>query len=70
MKSKDERPLATPEAAERKLLEIANAIAGGCRSRSSTRNFEMLEAAPRSTVLRLPPQSRIAGSCCIRPALT
>ncbi len=26
MKFKDERPLATPEAAERKLLEIANAI--------------------------------------------
>jgi hypothetical protein len=26
MKFKDERPLATPEAAEQKLLEIANAI--------------------------------------------
>jgi hypothetical protein len=26
MKFKDDRPLATPEAAERKLLELANAI--------------------------------------------
>jgi len=29
MKFKDDRPFATPEAAERKLLELANAIGGG-----------------------------------------
>jgi hypothetical protein len=39
MKFKEERPLANPEAAMAKLLEIANALeadhAGGCRSARS-----------------------------------
>jgi hypothetical protein len=38
---------------------------GGCRSRSSTGNFEMLAAAMRNTALRLKPLSRTAGSPCI-----
>jgi hypothetical protein len=75
MKFKTDRTLATPEAAEKKLLENANAIETDHTCRPSvaainTRNFEMLAAAPRSTMLRLPPPSRTAGSCCIRPALT
>jgi hypothetical protein len=44
MKFKEDRPFATPEAAERKLLELANAMEAdhaACRSPSSTPNFEM-----------------------------
>jgi hypothetical protein len=43
---------------------------GGCRSRSSTGNSEMLAAAMRNTALPLKPLSRTAGSPCIRPAPT
>jgi hypothetical protein len=54
MKFKDERPFPTPEAAEQKLLEIANAMEADHADRLSvavinTRNFEMLAA-----VLRIP----------------
>jgi hypothetical protein len=75
MKFKTDRTLATPEAAEKKLLEIANAIEADHACWLSVaainiRNFEMQAATPMSTVLRFPPQSRRAGSCCIRPAFT
>jgi hypothetical protein len=36
MKFKDDRPLATPEAAERKLLEIANAMEADQRGTRET----------------------------------
>jgi hypothetical protein len=53
MKFKTDRTLATPEAAEKKLLEIANAIEPitpvGWRSATSTRILAMLAAAPRSS---------------------
>jgi hypothetical protein len=46
MKFKDGRPLATPEAAERKLLEIANAIEAdhACRLEVGAINTQFLDA--------------------------
>src|ERR1700688_4279549 len=56
MKFKEDRPFATPETAERNLLELANAVeadhAGRLSSRSSTGNSEKLAAAMRNTVRR------------------
>jgi hypothetical protein len=54
MKFKTDRTLATPEAAEKKLLEIANAIGADHACRLSVaainiRNFEMQAATPRSS---------------------
>ena len=68
MKFKEERPFPTPEAAERKLLELANAVEADHAARLSVEiiNRQFREAAAR----RLKPPSPMAGSRCIRPALT
>ena len=63
MKTKEDRPFfATPEAAERKLLELANGVeadhAGRLAVEIINRNFEMLAAAMRNTARRSKPLSR------------
>jgi hypothetical protein len=74
MKFKEDRPFTTPEAAERKLLELANAIEADHAGRLSVeiinRQFREAAAAMRNTARRLEPPSRTAGSPCIRPGLT
>jgi hypothetical protein len=71
MKFKEDRPFPTPEAAERKLLELANAMeadhAGRLAVEIINRQFERPVAATKNMAWRLKPPSRTAGSRCIRP---
>jgi hypothetical protein len=71
MKFKEERPFATPDAAEQKLLELANAMeadhAGRLSVAESTYNSSVPMAATRNIARRLKLLSRTAGSRCIRP---
>ena len=66
MKFKDDRPLATPEAAERKLLELANAIEADHVGRLpiGVINMQFMAAGGSSAEIpqrRLPPLSPMAG---------
>jgi hypothetical protein len=71
MKFKEERPFATPDAAEQKLLELANAMeadhAGRLSVAESTHNSSVPMAPTRNIARRLKLLSRTAGSRCIRP---
>jgi len=71
MKFKEDRPLPSLEASERKLLELANAVevdhAGRLDVGAINKLFRDAGGAMRNSARRLKPLSRTAGLRCIRP---